>query len=43
MIFILLYYNEIHKKQKFNALDIVESPVKRYVNFHMLTSVDIIA
>ena len=29
MIFILLVYSEVHKKQKFSALDIVESQVKR--------------
>ena len=29
MIFILLDYNEIHKKQTFNTLDIAESRVKR--------------
>ena len=28
MIFNLLDYNKIHKKQKFSALDIVESPAK---------------
>ena len=35
MIFILLDYNEIHKKQQFNALDIVESRVKRCGLFNM--------
>ena len=37
MILIRLYYNEIHKKQNFNALDIVksESWVKRCGLFHM--------
>ena len=35
MIFILLDYNEIHKKQKFSALDIVESRAKRCGLFHM--------
>ena len=36
MIFILLDYNEIHKKtQKFTAFDIVESRVKRCGLFHM--------
>ena len=29
MIFILLEYSKIHKKQKFNALDIIESQAKR--------------
>ena len=29
MVFILLVYNEVHKKQKFSALDIVDSRVKR--------------
>ena len=29
MIFILVDYNEIHETQKFSALDIVESLVKR--------------
>ena len=42
MIFILLDYNEIHKKQKFSALDIVESRVKRSGLFP-ITCVDIIA
>ena len=35
MIFILLDYNEIHKKQIFSVLDIVESQVKRSGLFHM--------
>ena len=35
MIFILLDYNEIHKKQKFSGLDIAESRVKRRGLFHM--------
>ena len=29
MIFILLDYNEMRKKQKFSAFDIVQSPVKK--------------
>ena len=43
VIFILLDYNEIHKKQKFSAPDIAEPRVKRCGLFHMLTCVDIIA
>ena len=35
MTFILLDYSEIHKKQIFSALDIVESRVKRSGLFHM--------
>ena len=35
MIFILLDYNEIHKKQKFSALDIAKSRVNRCGLFHM--------
>ena len=35
MIFIILDYNKIHKKQKCSALDIVESQVKRSALFHM--------
>ena len=41
MIFNLLDYNKIHKKQKFSALDIVESPAKRCGLFY--TCVDITA
>ena len=33
MIFILLDYNEIYKKQKFSAFDIVESGVKLELQF----------
>ena len=35
MIFPHLDYNKIHKKQKFSALDIVESRVMRCDQFHM--------
>ena len=35
MIFILLDYNEIDEKQKFSALDIIESRVKKCCLFHM--------
>ena len=35
MTFILLDYNEIQKKHKFCALDIVQSQVKKCGLFHM--------
>ena len=41
MIFTLLDYNKIHKKQKFSALDIVESRVKTWSVSHV-PCVDII-
>ena len=42
MIFFLLYYNKIHK-QKFGALDIVESQSKEIWSVSYVTCVNIVA
>ena len=42
MIFILLDYNKTHKKQKFSALDIVESQSKEMWSVSYVTCADIL-